>query len=163
VTDPADPVQRREALAAAAALVERNVVPAGALLSPSGTGLSVRYDLEALAGRELPGLALGQVAAELPALERPPGDAAFAAALAGAGIDVGDPARREALLRAWLAQRTLFGLRRLVGELRAHPPLTAEQAEAERARLARLREAPLPTLDRQALDAALASWPAPSG
>jgi hypothetical protein len=158
LSDPADPTQRRDALEAAEAAVEAYVRPAEPLLTRSDTGLSVGYDLEALAGRELPGLALGVVAADLDGVDDHPSDEAFAAALADAGISVDDPARREDLLTAWLARRTLFALRDLVLQLQQHPALTAEQARDERDRLERLRDAPLPTLDRQALDVALARW-----
>jgi hypothetical protein len=149
---------RRSALDAIEDLVDRYISPAEAFLA-SGEDPGYRYyDLDAAAGIELHGLALGLLADDFPELQAPPADAAIEEALGAYGIELPDAEHRSAFFRAWMASRASTRIAELADTI-AGAPAPSDRAEAawELDRLRAVAAAPIPTLDRRSVDDAIAA------
>lgn len=155
--DPIRPADRRAALDAMESVVDEFVAPAADLLSASDTDPEHQwFDLDRIAGTEVPGLVLGLLADDFPELEPPPPDELLAARLDDRGLEIATPERRADFFRAWTAQRAASLVRSLLRVV-AEPLPDGDPHERawERDRLRALGDAPLPSFERYALDAAL--------
>jgi hypothetical protein len=155
--DPARPADRRAALDAMESLVDQFVTPAAALLSTSETDPeNLWFDLDRIAGTEVHGLVLGLLAKDFPELEPPPPDELLAARLDDRGLEIATPERRADFFRAWTAQRAaslVRSLLRVVAEPLSDGDLRERAWELDRLRA--LRDAPLPSFERYALEVAV--------
>jgi hypothetical protein len=153
-----DAADRRSALDAIEDLVDRYITPAAGLLSAGEDPDYRYYDLDAVAGAEMPGLLLGLLTDDFPDLQAPPTDDAIATALGSYGVELPDAEHRTAFFRAWMAQRASAEIGRLAGRItRAPAPTDHAEAAWELERLRALTAAPIPTFERRAVEGALSA------
>ena len=151
---------RRAALDAMEDLVDRYVAPAADLLVADDDEPDFRfYDIDGVAGTEIHGLALGLLAKDFPEPAPPPEDATLAARLDDRGIEIPDAERRREFFRAWNARRASGAVADLATRVAnaAVPEDVAERAWTLQ-RLRALRDAPLASIDRHALNAAIRAY-----
>jgi hypothetical protein len=153
--DPRNSGDRDAALAAIEALVDRFVAPAAELRALSSDGDEHWFDLSRVAGVEVPGLVLGLLSEAMPALEETPDNDTLAARLDEFGVEM-PRERQAAFVRAWTALRACHAIRPFLDVLEPAPSSASFVRSDEQARLERLREAPLPGLERQLLDGLVA-------
>jgi hypothetical protein len=151
--DPRNSSDRDAALAATEALISRFVAPAAELRAPSSEGEAYWYDLSRVAGVEVPGLVLGLLSDAMPALEETVDSDALSACLDDYGVEM-PRERQAAFFRAWTAQRACHAIRPFLEVLEAPASEFVDRSD-ERARLERMRGAPLPGLEQQLLDGLL--------
>jgi hypothetical protein len=151
---------RRAALDAMEDLVDRFLVPAADLLVADDDDPDIHYfDVDGIAGVPIHGLALGLLARDFPEPVPPPDDATLAARLDDRGIEIPDAERRREFFRAWTARRASGAVADLAGTVAgaAVPEDAAERAWTLQ-RLKAVRDAPLASIDRLALTAAVRAY-----
>ena len=137
-------------------LVERFVLPATDLLVHTGESSSQEFNLQQAAQSDFPDLILGVLERNFPALQPPPPDSILASNLDEYGFEIRDASHREAFFRAWMAQRALYVVRRLLNmvqnNLLEHPNINQQEV----ARLKEIEQKPLPDLEKKLVSTILA-------
>lgn len=140
---------RVKALDAIEELVEQFVLPATVLLVPTGESGSQEFNLQQAAQSDFPDLILGVLGGKFPALQSPPPDSILASDLDEYGFEIQDASHREAFFRAWMAQRALYVVRRLLNLLQNNLPQQPNINQQELATLKEIEQKPLPDLEKK--------------
>lgn len=135
-------------------LTDEFVLPATSLLTPVGESGGQGFDLQQIADSDFADLILGVLAQRFRALQPPPPDSVLAPVLDDLGFEIHDPSRREQFFRAWMAQRALHIIRRLL-KLIEREAGEAKVNQQELALLKHLEQQPLPALEKQLVSQAI--------